>query len=69
MALNFLSDFVFEIPTLFLNVIGTSTILRSFLMPNVVINNANNPLLGFTITLSEFGYVNCSIIFSKVDNS
>ena len=58
MALIFLSDSVFEIPIRFLNVMGISTIRKSFFMPSIVIKRAKRPLFGFTITSSVSGLVN-----------
>ena len=56
-ALVFLSACVFDIPNLFLNVIGISTILKLFSIPIIVIKIANNPLLLPIITFEEHNII------------
>ena len=63
--LIFLSDPVFEVPIRTLKVRGISTTLKLFSINNMVVNNANRPLLKLTTTWSVSGYVNLSITASR----
>ena len=57
-ALNLLSENVFEVPILFLNVIGISTIFKLFSIQSIVIKIATRPLPGVIIGSSVPGLTN-----------